>query len=212
MGATAIGTCESNGSHSCTLTGGPAFWIRANPWLFYVVIAGAVSLCSAAHTMELFQKKANFDARYYYAILAAFTFCLAYITLFACAEYALADGKALTSVGVATTFQSAVYAGYLHGAKDLPKEFKDFRLPFFIPPVLFSIFFTYILAWHDLGTNGTMSIWMMIVGIFFWFETDFAMDHKMKVRENFLSVMFVYFEFLVFCYCVNSQVSDSLAF
>lgn len=192
--------------------GCPAYWIRQNTWLFYVVIAGTVSLCSAAHTMELFQHKKKFNAGIYYAILAAFTFCLAYITLFVCAEYALADGKALTSVGIATTFQSAVYAFYLHRATDLPAEFKDFRLHFFIPPVVFSLFFTYIVPWHDLGTNGTMAIWMMIVGIFFWFETDFAMDHKMKVRENFLSVMFLYFEFMVFCYCVNSQVSDSLAF
>jgi len=171
--------------------------------LFYTVIAGAFVLVACAHTMELFQHKKNFNPKIYYVILFFFTFCLAYITMYTCAEYAIADGKALISVGIATTFQTAVYAHYLHFAKELP-TFEDISLYFFIPPILFTIFFTYIVKWHDLGTNGTMAIWMMIVGIFVWFETDFAMDHRMKVRENFLSVMFLYFEFMVFCYCVNS--------
>ncbi len=79
---------------------------------------------------------------------------------------------------------------------------------FFGIPVLFVVLFTWVLKWHDFTTNGMMGIWLMILGIFVWFETDFAKEHKLRPRDNFLSLVMIYFEFLVFIYCICSQIGD----
>ena len=140
-------------------------------------------------------------------MLGLFFFCITFITLVICAEYTLSDPQVLISCGIGTTITSGAFAALLHRKDELP-YFTHLSPVFFGVPALFVVVFTWLLQWHNFSTNGMMAIWLMIFGIFIWFETDFAREHKLKPRDNFLSLAFVYFEFLVFIYCVCSQVGD----
>ena len=172
-----------------------------------IICIVASLLVVGAHTMNHFLASKHFNPAYYLTMLGLFFLCITYITLTICAEYTLSDPKVLISCGFGTTITAAAYSALLYRAEDLP-AFKDLSPVFFGVPAVFLVVFTWILKWHSFATNGMIAIWLMIFGIFIWFETDFCREHKMKPRDNFLSLAFVYFEFLVFIYCVCSQLGD----
>ena len=184
-----------------------AYWIQNNDWFFYFNVALAVGLVTAAHVMSFMQKSRDMNKNYYYVLMVLFHFCVTYITLYCTTPYTLSDPMVLVQHSVGSTFSSAAFTFLLYRHETIP-GFKDLSPVFFGGPVAFLILFTWIIKWHDFATNGLMAIWMFIFGIFIWFETDFAKEHKLKVKDNFLSLVFVYFEFLVFLYCLCSQVGD----
>ena len=180
-----------------------AYWIRSNRVFFLVVVLTTLMLVASAHTMSFLQHKKHFSAGYYLALLVVFTLCITYITLFICADYTVSDPKVLIQCGLATSMSSIAFTWLLHREQELP-DFKNLAAIFFGVPIFNIVLFTWIFQWHNFGTNGMMSIWQLIFGIFIWFETDFAKEHKLRVRDNFLSIVFVYFEFLLFLYCLCS--------
>lgn len=209
MGLKPHGSCTGDGVDlSCTLDPGTvANWVHTNSTFMVCVVVLTVLLVVAAQTMSFMHKKKNFSPWAYAGLLGMFSLCMLYITVYVCAIYTVSDPKVLIQCGMATTASSLAFTILLHRSTELP-DFRGLAAIFFGFPVVFIVVFTWAIRWHSIAANGMMSIWQLIFGIFIWFETDFAKEHKLTIRDNFLSLVFVYFEFIVFLYCLCSQVGD----
>ena len=90
-----------------------------------------------------------------------------------------------------STVVSSVFTALLYSKNDLP-DWNRVRTPLFLIPGIFMIVFTYIIKWHSFNTNGMIAIWLLLLGLFIYWDTDFAKKYDMVFRDYVLAVFFIY--------------------
>ena len=198
MTMTVKGSCTGEVVKSCTLEPSPAHWIRNNYGVTIFFAASAlIGILYMVHTVkELRHRRITL-----WSLVTVFTFAVSYISCYLNAVFFLSDPQTLISMAAGSTVVSSVFTVLLYSKNDLP-DWKRIRIPLFLIPATFIIFFTYILKFNAFNTNGMIAIWLLLLGLFIYWDTDFAKNYNMVFRDYVLAVFFIYFEFIVFIYCL----------